>query len=136
MNTSPKIQIIEKENNGKKEKQIITNYGDVSMNQCEYQNLVPKWVRYIESVIPQLNIKENTKIQFAYSLTHLSFMIQYKEKDYPVSFYEKWNGIYLFDFHPIYASILEKNKKIGDMNDIETMHLLTSLLQSCLLSFS
>ncbi len=136
MNTTPKIHIIEKEKNGKKEKQIVTDYGDISMNQCEYQNLVPKWVRFIESVIPHLEIGKNTKIQFAYSLTHLSFIIQYQEKDYPISFYEKWNCIYLHDFHPIYTSILEKNKKIGDLNDYHTFHLLKSLLQSSLLSFS
>jgi hypothetical protein len=136
MNHTPKIHIIENEKNGKKEKRIVTDYGDVSMNQCEYQNLVPKWVRFIESVIPYLKMEEKTKIQFAYSLTHLSFIIHFQEKDYPISFFEKWNCIYIYDFHPIYASFLEKNKKIGDINDYHTLHLLVSLLQSSLLSFS
>lgn len=126
---NPKVHIIEnKENKERKDKKIVMDYGEVSMNQCQYQNTVPNWVRYIESAIPHLEERE-FPLQFAYSPSHLSIVF---DNRYYINFIEKWNSIHIIDIHPFFSHIQKKDDCIGKINDSDTLSYLIRLLDSCI----
>lgn len=126
MNTSPQIHIIE--NKEKKDKNMIINYGNVSMNQCQYQNIVPSWVRFIESAIPFIEEKD-FPLQFAYSPTHLSIIF---DNRYHINIVDKWSSLHIIDIHPFFSHIIQKNDCIGIISDPSTLSSLTRILNSCI----
>ncbi len=126
MNTSPQIHIIE--NKEKKDKNMIIDYGNVAMNQCQYQNIVPSWVRFIESAIPFIEEKD-FPLQFAYSPSHLSIIF---DNRFFIHLVEKWNSIHIIDIHPFFSHIIKKNDCIGKISDPSTLSSLTRILNSCI----